>query len=82
MEDEKIPKKSLKVQFHNSRPRGKPNNKMGGYHQRNTSQILGTQGWKRQAEDRIELSAKGGQCPVGAVAPRWNGMECTNCENK
>jgi hypothetical protein len=52
-EDEKIPKKTLNVKFHNSRSRGKPNNKIG-CHQRNTSQILGIQGWKRRAENREE----------------------------
>jgi hypothetical protein len=54
MKDEKIPKKTLNVKFHNSRPRGKTNNKMGGCHRRDTSQILGNQGQKRRAEDKEE----------------------------
>jgi len=41
------------VKFHNSRPRRKPTIRWedvtGGTHQ-----ILGIQGWKRQAEDRAE----------------------------
>ena len=48
MEDDMIPQKILNVIFHNSRPTGKPNNKMGGCHQRNTSQILGIQGRDKQ----------------------------------
>lgn len=70
------------MKFHNSRPRRKPTIRWedvtGGTHQ-----ILGIQGWKRQAEDsRKEVSAEGGQGPEGAVAPRWNGMESIHCENK
>ena len=52
MEDERIPKKVLDGKLNNTRPVGKPRTRWEDITWRDTSQILGIQGWKRQAEDR------------------------------
>jgi hypothetical protein len=52
MEDERIPKKVLDGKLNNTRPVGKPRTRREDITWRDTSQILGIQGRKRQAEDR------------------------------
>ena len=54
MEDETIPKTVLDGKFHNRRPMGKPRTRWKDVVRRNTSQILGIRGWRRQSEDRKE----------------------------
>jgi hypothetical protein len=47
-------KGSYKRKFHNIRPVVKPRTRLEDVVWRDTSEILGIQGWKRQAEDREE----------------------------
>ena len=82
MEDEKISEKTLNVKFHNTRPRGKPT-RWKDVIQRHITDSGNTRMEERsRRQRRIEVYCEGGQGPEGAVAPRWKGMECTNCENK
>ena len=46
MEDERIPKKVLNGEFHNTRPVGKPRTRWEGVVRRDTPEILGIQGWR------------------------------------
>jgi hypothetical protein len=52
MEGEWSPEKVLNGKFHNKRLVGKPRTGREDMVRRDTSQILGIQGWWRQAEDR------------------------------
>jgi hypothetical protein len=54
MEEERIPQKVLNGKFHKTRPVGKPRTRWEDVVRRDTSQILGTRGWRRGAEDREE----------------------------
>jgi len=54
IEGERIPEKVLSGKFHNKRLVGKPRTRQEDTVQRDTSQILGIQGWRRRAEDREE----------------------------
>jgi hypothetical protein len=54
MEEGWIPKKVLNGKFHNTRPVGRPRIRWEDTVQKETLQILGTQGWKRRAENREE----------------------------
>jgi hypothetical protein len=54
MEDERIPKMVLNGRFHNTRPVGRPRARWADAVQRDSLQILGTQGWRRRAENRDE----------------------------
>jgi hypothetical protein len=47
MGDERIPKKVLNGKFHNLKPVGKPQTIWEDVFWRNTSQVLGIQGWRR-----------------------------------
>jgi len=47
MGDERIPKKVLNEKFHNLKPVGKPQTIWEDVFWRNTSQVLGIQGWRR-----------------------------------
>jgi hypothetical protein len=52
MKDESIPKKVRNGKFHNIRPAGKPGTRWEDDIRRDTSQIPGIRGCRRQAEDR------------------------------
>jgi hypothetical protein len=60
-------KEILDVKFHNIRPLGKPRTRWEDDFQRDTSQVLGIGGWRRQR--RMAASNGVGQGPEGAVAP-------------
>jgi hypothetical protein len=61
MEDERIPKKVLIGKFHTTRPVGKPRWRREDVVQRDTPQILGIMGWRRQR--RKEASSEGNPGP-------------------
>ena len=61
MEDERIPKRVLNGKFHTTRPVGKPRSRREDVVRRDTSQILGISGWRRQR--RIEKSSAGSLGP-------------------
>jgi len=71
IEGERITEKVLNGKFHIKRLVGKPRTGRKDVVQRDTSRILGLQGWWRQAEDREEWrsSSEGHQDPEGVVAP-------------
>jgi hypothetical protein len=53
MEDKRIPKKFLDGKLSNIRPLEKPRTRWVDITWRDTSQVLGIRGWKRQAEDKV-----------------------------
>jgi hypothetical protein len=73
--DERILKKALNVKFHKTRPVRKPRTRWEDVVRRDTAQILGIGGWRRQAEDREEWRRllRGGHGPKGAVEPYREG---------
>jgi hypothetical protein len=50
--DERILNKFRDGKFHNTRPAGKPRRRWEDVVRKDTSQIVGIQGWRRRAEDR------------------------------
>jgi hypothetical protein len=67
MEDERIPKKVRTGKFHTKRPVGKPRRRRKDVVRRDTSQILGIRGWRRQK--------KMGASSAGRPGPRTGCME-------
>ena len=54
MEEERIPKKVLKGNFHTTRPVGRPRTRWAYVVQRDALQLLGKRGWRRRAANRDE----------------------------
>jgi hypothetical protein len=54
MEEERIPKKILKENFHTTRPVGRPRTRWANVVQRDALQLLGIRGWRRRAANRDE----------------------------
>jgi hypothetical protein len=54
MEEERMPKKVLKGNFHTTRPVGRPRTRWADVVQRDALRLLGIRGWRRRAESRDE----------------------------
>jgi hypothetical protein len=54
MEEERIPKKVLKGNFHTTRPVGRPRTRWMDVVQRDALQLLGIRGWRRRPAKRDE----------------------------
>jgi len=54
MEEERIPKKVLKGNFHTTRPVGRPRTRWADVVQRDALHLLGIRGWRRRATNRDE----------------------------
>jgi hypothetical protein len=54
MEEERIPKRGLKENFHNTRPVGRPRTRWADVVQRDALQLLGIRGWRSKAANRDE----------------------------
>jgi hypothetical protein len=54
VEEGRIPRKVLDGKFNNTRPVGRPRIRWEDAVQNGALQILGTQGWRRRAENREE----------------------------
>jgi len=54
MEEERIPKKILNVNFYTTSPVGRPRNRWADVVHRDLLQLLGIRGWRRRAENREE----------------------------
>jgi hypothetical protein len=54
MEEEKIPTKVLKGNFHTTRPVGRPRTRWADVVQRDALRLLRIRGWRRKAENRDE----------------------------
>jgi hypothetical protein len=54
MEEERIPKKGSKRNFHTTRPVGRPRTRWADVVQRDALQQLGITGWRRRAANRDE----------------------------
>ena len=54
MEEERIPKKVLSVNFYTTRPVGRPRTRWADVVQRDALHLLGIRGWRRRAENRDE----------------------------
>ena len=53
-EEERIPKKALKGNFHTTRPVGRPRTRWADVVQRDALQLLEIRGWRRRAANRDE----------------------------
>jgi hypothetical protein len=54
MKEERIPKKVLNVNVHNTRPVGRPRTRCADVVQRDALQLMGTREWRRRAANRVE----------------------------
>ena len=54
IEEERIPKKVLNVNFYTTRPVGRPRTRRADVVQKDALQLLGIKGWRRRAENRDE----------------------------
>jgi hypothetical protein len=52
MKEERIPKRGLKGNFHNTRPVGRPRTRWTDVVQKDALQLLGIRGWRSKAANR------------------------------